>query len=758
MKKYIIPFLFTGLLAFVGCNKKSTEPSSEAQAKVEVPPPAVSDAEITPAERAAKLGFAQYLPANVSAYSAVINGSSVIDRMWKTPVGTVIKERLEQEGISFDDLSDPQAQMSGILQLGGAQYGEDYFVAYGESAPKVSKEVIEFSDRMSYYVGRMAVYAGNAAVAGKLFEENVHPDKLLAELFTKPLKGLPANFIHMFREVDMPSYYQGVKVSGEDSRALVRDQLEAVPNFFSMIEVGVEPLVVERGGAQFEGYKFSGKKMQEELAEGQGGMRLVLEPGLKQFGMSQQEIDEFIKLIEAKTIVALVGEVHGYVVLFMGSSEDDFVLVDDVEDSLCASDKIKFTDDYLDNDLFTYGFSDGGMGYDLSAIEKICYKLGGSFAKGLSDQLAESDSLGNTQEIEVILDNIDKQARGLAAMFKEADAGYVAYLEDGIKVEMQGGSNMPQYDMQSAHTLAPISQGKGQVLFANWATDPQYNEGLMTLIDRFVEVSYLMSKQVLPLLASRAAADEGNADFIQYNASLQMFDQMFSKDLLDVWQALRTNMAEGLGAETALVIDVNGSLPKVPMLPKAIIEGGKMPRVAYVSTVDDREKLQASWTRLNTALESLLKKASEMTGAEIPMQVPMSSEKDGLKTWFVPIPFQNDDFVPSVSVSDDLFFATTSKRFAEGLSSLAAKGGGESRQGVWLDVDMKVLHSYAEQWLKLIEENAAEFMSDVELEDFNANKEMIETTLSALGMMDSLTYHMRQEDGVTRTSMHLKTK
>ena len=758
MKKYIIPFLFTGLLAFIGCNKKSTEPSSESQAKVEVPTPDVSDAEVSPAQRAAKLGFAQYLPANVSAYSAVINGSSVIDRMWKTPVGTVIKERLEQEGISFDDLSDPQAQMSGILQLGGAQYGEDYFVAYGESAPKVSKEVIEFSDRMSYYVGRMAVYAGNAAVAGKLFEENVHPNKLLAELFTKPLKGLPANFIHMFREVDMPSYYQGVKVSGEDSRALVRDQLEAVPNFFSMIEVGVEPLVVERGGAQFEGYKFSGKKMQEELAEGQGGMRLVLEPGLKQFGMSQQEIDEFIKLIEAKTIVALVGEVHGYVVLFMGSSEDDFVLVDDVEDSLCASDKIKFTDDYLDNDLFTYGFSDGGMGYDLSAIEKICYKLGGSFAKGLSDQLAESDSLGNTQEIEVILDNIDKQARGLAAMFKEADAGYVAYLEDGIKVEMQGGSNMPQYDMQSAHTLAPISQGEGQVLFANWATDPQYNEGLMTLIDRFVEVSYLMSKQVLPLLASRAAADEGNADFIQYNASLQMFDQMFSKDLLDVWQALRTNMAEGLGAETALVIDVNGSLPKVPMLPKAIIEGGKMPRVAYVSTVDDREKLQASWIRLNTALESLLKKASEMTGAEIPMQVPMSSEKDGLKTWFVPIPFQNDDFVPSVSVSDDLFFATTSKRFAEGLSSLAAKGGGESRQGVWLDVDMKVLHSYAEQWLKLIEENAAEFMSDVELEDFNANKEMIETTLSALGMMDSLTYHMRQEDGVTRTSMHLKTK
>ena len=165
----------------------------------------VSDAEVSPAQRAAKLGFAQYLPANVSAYSAVINGSSVIDRMWKTPVGEVIKERLEQEGVSFDDLSDPQVQMSGILQLGAAQYGEDYFVAYGESTPKVGQEVLEFSDRVSYYAGRMAVYAGNAAVAGKMAEAMNDPKKV----FAKPLKGLPADFIDMFREVDMPIYYPG---------------------------------------------------------------------------------------------------------------------------------------------------------------------------------------------------------------------------------------------------------------------------------------------------------------------------------------------------------------------------------------------------------------------------------------------------------------------------------------------------------------------------------------------------------------------
>ena len=753
MKKYIIPFLFTGLFAFIGCNKKSTEQASEANAEVEIPLPPVADEEVGPSQRAAKLGFAQYLPTNMSAYSGVINGSGLIDRMWKTPIGKVIKDRLEQEGVSFDDFSDPQAQMPGILQLATSQYGEDYFVAYGESAPRVGQEAVEFADRASYYAGRLAVYAGNAAVGKNLHGAMDNPKKLFETAF----KGLPSEILELFRQVDMPAYYQGVKIADEESRALAREQLEAVPNFFSMLEIGVEPLVVERGGAQFEGYKFSGEKMIAKMKSG-NGLGLMWANNLKNFGMSSDEVEEFIELLETKNIVVLIGEVHGYVVLFLGNTEDDFVLVDNIEDSLCASKKVEFIDDYLNNDLFAYGFNDGGAISDLTAFEKVFYELTGSFAEGLADQLAVSDSLGDTQDLEVMLDNIDKQARELAAMFKGTDTGYVTYLEEGIKIEMHGGSNMPQYDLDVDHRLAPMSQGEGNLLYANWVTNPEYNEGLMNLIDTLVEVGYSGSKHVMPLLASRAKADEGNADFIQYNASFQMFEQMFRGDLLEIWKALRTNMAAGLGSETALVVDVNGSLPKVPSLPEAIINEGKMPRVAYVSTVDDRQKLQSSWIRLNKALENLLKKANEISGAEIPMQIPMSSEKEGLKTWFVPIPFQNDDFVPSISVSDDLFFASSSKRFAEGLSSLASKGGGESRQGVWMDLDMKVIHSYAEQWLKLIDDNAAEMMSTSELEDFNANKEMIETSLGALGMIDSLTYHMRVENGKTRTSLHLKTR
>ena len=57
------------------------------------------------------------------------------------------------------------------------------------------------------------------------------------------------------------------------------------------------------------------------------------------------------------------------------------------------------------------------------------------------------------------------------------------------------------------------------------------------------------------------------------------------------------------------------------------------------------------------------------------MQKPMSSDKDGSTTWFFPMPFFNDDFLPSVTVNDNWFAASSSKLQAVDLLDKAAKGG-----------------------------------------------------------------------------------
>ena len=380
-------------------------------------------------------------------------------------------------------------------------------------------------------------------------------------------------------------------------------------------------------------------------------------------------------------------------------------------------------------------------------------------AQGLSDGLkALPVPLGDTQDIEAVFESLSEQGREIAAMFGGTDAGWVSYLEEGLKFESFGGSNMPAIDFGSTHTLAPMAAGEGTLLFANWTSNPDYNEKLLEYVDTLGESGYLIAKR----LSSLAPPNEGGGMihvYPKWKTGIKLFDQMFRDDTLEIWKALRGDMAQGLGSESALVIDVNGSLPKVPNVPEVILKEGKMPRVAYVSTVDDRKKLQKSWKRLNTSLESLLKKASEVSGMEIPMQVPMSSEKNDLKTWFIPIPFQNDDFVPSVSVSDDLFFVSSSKTFSEGLEGHAKKGGGEARNGAWVHVDFKVLNQYLEQWMDMIDKNIDKMeLPKSASEDFNANKPMLEKAMESFGSLDDLTIHMRQEDSRTRMSLHLKTK
>jgi len=240
---------------------------------------------------------------------------------------------------------------------------------------------------------------------------------------------------------------------------------------------------------------------------------------------------------------------------------------------------------------------------------------------------------------------------------------------------------------------------------------------------------------------------------------LDLFDQKFRGDAVGIWKALSGDLASGLGSEAAIIIDMNGSLPKVPGVPRAVIKEGKIPHIAYASVVSDRSKLQASWKKINASVENLLATASEMSGKEIPMQDMMSSEKEGLTTWWTSIPFTGNDFLPSVSVSDKLFFASTSKSYSEQLAARFKQGGGEARKGAWLQVDFKVLNQYAVQWMDLVDKNAdAIFRRESAKADFKANKAMIYEVIKACELIESLTVHTRREGGRTRTSFHLKAQ
>ncbi len=111
----------------------------------------------------------------------------------------------------------------------------------------------------------------------------------------------------------------------------------------------------------------------------------------------------------------------------------------------------------------------------------------------------------------------------------------------------------------------------------------------------------------------------------------------------------------------------------------------------------------------------------------------------------------NDDFMPSVTVGDKWFAASTSKNQALDLLRAADKGG-ETRSGLWFSVNFNTLRKYSEETVGVLEKNKDDLGMD---EDDLA---VVRKVIAATEDLDTLTVHARREGGALRSSVHFKTR
>jgi hypothetical protein len=239
------------------------------------------------------------------------------------------------------------------------------------------------------------------------------------------------------------------------------------------------------------------------------------------------------------------------------------------------------------------------------------------------------------------------------------------FFEDGLKIETYGGTDTGAIDWVAPNRLGHLGAGENVVLFTNTSGEAAYNEKMRAYLEALIETGYAMTMKFgeLPL------EDGKLADFKEMTG---LFDSQFRPDAVALWEALSGDFIAGLGAESALVVDLSGSAPALPGVPQEMVDEAKFPRISLLAPVTERAKLASAWQDMNRSANSIIAKISEMNGQEIPAQKPMSSEKSDFTTWFFPLPFFTDDFLPSVTVSDKWFAASTSKNQA---LDLLAKAG-----------------------------------------------------------------------------------
>lgn len=760
----LIPALVVGLGA---CKKKEEAnapetPAAVVENAVKEVAAAVVEA-VTPKinveERAAKLGFVKHLPADTEVVLAFHNGSKTAERVKNSKLWTFVQEQMGggggvmeipeempeagQEEIELGPDAPPQtpdAEPEPALPADeepmgpAALLGSEFTIALGKTTGEQTGHLLTLNRRTTYFQMRAlakafaaAVKSGDVSSLGTSFTDSYGPE-LAKDLVKDPQSGMA-----LVEKMKMPPIYLAFRTNEEDRPAAAQQVASMLANVAMFGEM-VEPVTLEALGQKFEGSKILGTKISAAMAEDREEMDEML---------GASDVDRLLAAVAKKDLVIASGTVGDYVVLFLGGAVEDFKLAPDLGQSLVATDALAFTDAYASKEL-------AAVIYGAKEPMDLLIKSAGGLAdmtQGLRDGLGGADGLGDTRDLEAMFQIVADRETALRKLAGNEALGMVAFFEEGLKIESYGGTDNGMADWKSANKLGHLGDSSDVLLFADMTADAVYDKSARAYFEALLETSYAMAMKI-----SEAPIEGG--DLAQYKEMAKLFDTKFRPDLIALWDAFGNDFGDGLGQESALVVDLKGGAPAIPGMPQAMVDKAKVPRISIISPVTDRAKLSGSWDKMNTTLTGTLAKVSEMAGQKIPMQKPISSEKNGNTTWFFPMPFFTDDFLPSVTVGDKWFVASTSKNQAHDLIALADTGGG-SRSGFWFSMNFKALEKYAEETLALVDENSEALMGTAFGPD---DKATIANAIAVLGDLDKLTVHSRRDGGVLRGSVHFKTR
>ncbi|MGJ8697353.1 MAG: hypothetical protein ACSHYF_13630 [Verrucomicrobiaceae bacterium] len=751
LKTIVIPSLACGLFFSLSCGEKKDKTTADGSSATEevativdkvvdaVTPDGGEEAgdvpEVSLEDLAKKTGFAQHLSADVEGYLSIVNASDIYDRVLASKIGQLVKDTLKEDGMDLDEAEDaPEAQMI------RAVLGEELFLSFGNNSGNQAVNLNQFSNSSNYHqikmlVGMMEMQFGGA----------VDPNAMQAQAmsFLSGLIGDPKAGIGVLEKSSMPPVMLGVKISDEEMRNQIADMVSGQLTELVLEADGfLEDLALEKSGVQLTGFTIAGQTL-ATLAEENGREEMAQMLG------GEEEADRLIKAIAEKNLHVATGSYGDYVIIYVGNAMEDFVLAESISSSFLAEKDAQFLKRYADKEVRLISYAEEEAMDGITGSTKFL----GAMLSGLKDGLAEAEAFGDTRDIQTLLEQAVGLEEAMVKMIDYNPYGLVGFIEDGFKMESHGGSNMPSVDFDTTHTFTPVGEGDGVVLFANSTSDPEFSEKLGEYLATLGEATYLVARQIGEL-------DADDNELAEFKEGFALFDQLAAKDLAEIWSALTDDFAAGTGNESAIIVDLNGTLPKVPEVPEVVIKDGKIPRLAIMMPVTDREKVAKSWERINGSAERLLKAVSEAGGPEIPMQEPLESSKDDLTTYFFPIPTVTKDANPNISISDEIFVASTSPKFANELIASVAGGGATKRTGSYIKVNFAELQTFAKYWVELAKNNADTLFegNESEKDDFLANLPLINQVLEASGELDSLTIYTREAGGEVRSSLHFKTK
>lgn len=744
----------------------ATEPAQAPEPPVEpAAPPAPKIPVLSPEERAAKLGFAQYLPANTQSLISLHNGNKAAERVKASQLWQLIDAELlnqvgadepaedasmdEEEDLESDDgeqdpeVADEAAEENAEAPMTAGPaispetyFGREFTFALGPNGSEQFGNLLTLNRRANFL--RMRSLTRALAAAASQNDPTALKIAMRASLNDEWFKELLADResgIGLYERMAMPPITLAFRATPETVDAAAQ-QISGGLGMLAMAGEMVQPTEADRNGIHFTGFNVSGKVISEQIATNRAGLEEQLDP---------ETIDRLIAATATKNLVILTGKVLDYVVIFLGSKVEDFQLAASPANSLVAGEPLAFTDAYASKELALVLYGDRNLVTTASAAGGLA-----DIAEGIREGLNGSTGLGETRDLEALLRMVGERESALLKLTTNEAHGMTAFFEDGLKLEAYGGRDPGAQDWAAPCRLAGLGASPDVALFANMTVLPEFDEKARAYAEAMIETGYALSLKAteLPL----ASSDD---DFMRFRNVVKGFDKDFRADVVEMWNSFYGDFNQGLGTERAWVLDLKGAMPPIPGVAQPLVDEAKIPRITLLAPVANRAKLAQSWESMNQGASRMAAKLGPLLGKEIPMQKPLSSEKNGYTTWFFGMPALTDDFMPSVTVGDHWFAASTSKHQALDLLAQAEKGSA-GPAALTMCVNFKPMQAFSRQTLELCRKHRSLLFGENPPSEKTFTT--IERSIQAFDEIDQLTIQCRREAGVMRTSMHWKTR
>lgn len=666
------------------------------------------------AKRATAFGSMAHLPKSTEAAFVIRDLNGIFDTIVESNVFARI---LELSGEGGDGASDAIAQ----IRQGLATYaGEEIVVAYSEGSAEQLKHLMSLYDiyvRITY--GALGRGLGSGNFEGPGFD----PEQMMEEA-KKALGDPDSQLSQAIDHLQMPPMIIGSKMP---------DAAEALVAQFDQFEEELPPFVkvstFKVGDADFKSVAVELKDVFDDNAQAS------LEEAIGDKAVS----DRLAKAIRGKRFELSFGTIQGYLIVGLGRNHAHLDFVENPADSIVALPLFSKLDPYLGKPIHGAAYASKKL-MDADGSDK------------LFDAMAESFVDGFTADGSGLMKKLGKKLKKFAGQMTKlndrtaSDYVGIIYGGEGLRGESFGGWMMNSIDGKAKLAFANADLGDAFMVIDN-ATNPKYSEIGLEMMETLASM--------VPLGVRAYGEMSGDDDVV---GQFEEMNKMFGPKLEKVWGVLSDKFFAGLGEDAAMIVDLNGSLPKIPMLPRALVNKGKAPRIAIANTVKDRKMLTQAWEELVPAVNDILATIpGQEAGAEVQMPDAISSNKEGLTTHYFGMPFLSNDFMPSISISDELFFMSTSKTFSESIAAKAGKAKGNLR-GVYFRMNFNALNQFAEDWLKLVEENKATLFegNEFELENFEEGAEIATQVMKLTRALKSFEYNKYSTDvDEARSSWHL---